>query len=350
MIRVALHVSAGRRGGPRSYGVGLARALSRRADVDLVVLTDRPDLSVRAPTVHLKGPRPWADQVRAVRMLRQLSPDVYHNTSGRLPRRIASPSVVTIHDLAYHHFPAALGYFSRLFRRWQYEFSGRAADRVIALSQHARRDLIGSLNVSGEKVRVVPHGVADRFRKPPRSFDLDLEEPYILSVGTIRERRNLDVLVRAVARLRERSPRPFSLVVAGRKGLGTKSFEEACKLTPVRVLGVVPEEDLPALYARAAVFVQPSSYEGFGLTAAEAMACGTPVLAARAGSLPEVVGEAGLLVPPCDEEALAEALGKLLDHPDITRDLGEAGRKRSELFTWERSAEEHLAVYEEAAA
>jgi glycosyltransferase involved in cell wall biosynthesis len=80
------------------------------------------------------------------------------------------------------------------------------------------------------------------------------------------------------------------------------------------------------------------------------MACGTPVLAARAGSLPEVVGEAGLLVPPCDEEALAEALGKLLDHPDITRDLGEAGRKRSELFTWERSAEEHLAVYEEAAA
>ena len=109
---------------------------------------------------------------------------------------------------------------------------------------------------------------------------------------------------------------------------------------------MVREEDLPALYSHAAVFVQPSSYEGFGLTALEAMACGTPVVAADAGSLPEVVGDAGLLVPPRDVAALADALESVLADP---RDLGERGRVQSEQYTWERSAEHHAAVYQQAA-
>ena len=169
----------------------------------------------------------------------------------------------------------------------------------------------------------------------------------MLSVGTIQRRKNLDVLVRAAAQLRE-AGRDFTLAIAGRRGWKTEEFDRACEQTPVRLLGVVPDESLPVLYRNAAAFVQPSSYEGFGLTALEAMACGAPVIAAEAGSLPEVVGDAGLLVPPRDVDALEEALAKVLDHPGLADEMRVAGRERSNRFTWDQSAAEHVAAYRAA--
>ena len=137
----------------------------------------------------------------------------------------------------------------------------------------------------------------------------------------------------------------MTLAIAGRRGWKTAAFDAACKRTPVRLLGMVDDGELPALYRNAAVFVQPSSYEGFGLTAAEAMACGTPVVAADAGSLPEVVGEAGLIVPPRDTAALAGAIAQVLEHRALSREMSEAGRLRAMEFRWDRSAEEHTDVY-----
>ena len=116
----------------------------------------------------------------------------------------------------------------------------------------------------------------------------------------------------------------------------------------MRMLGVVPEERLAALYRGAAAFVQPSSYEGFGLTALEAMAYGAPVVAADAGSLPEVVGDAGLLVPARDVSALRDALDKVLGHPELATEMRAAGQDRASRFTWDQSAEEHLAAYRKA--
>jgi len=345
-MRVALHVIAGSRGGPRTYGIALARALAKRPEVDLVVLTDNPDAFPGIPTAKLSGPRPWADHVQVPRLLKRLSPEVYHNTKNSLPlSRLPCPAVVTLHDLAYHHFPETFGLCSRLYLKAHHLLAVRRADRIICVSHHARRDVIETLGVLPSRVAVAHNGVAPQFFEPVSPLPFDIEHPYVLSVGTIQKRKNLDVLVRAVAKLRETRSKPFTLVIAGRKGWKTKEFDAACRLTPVKHLGFVRDEELPALYAHAAVFVQPSSYEGFGLTAAEAMACGTPVIAADAGSLPEVVGDAAMLVPPRDVDALARCLDQALDHLGLVGELSHSGRERARSFTWERSAQKHLEVY-----
>ena len=344
MIRVALHVPAGSRGGPRTYGVALARALAERDDVDIVVLTDHPAAFPGMPTVKLPRPRTYADHVVVPRLLRQLAPDVYHNTKNALPSRVPCPAVVTIHDLAYHHFPETFGLASRLYLRYHHVDCARRADKIVAVSHHAKADLADTLHVAPEKIRVVHHGVAEDFRRPLRRLGLDVAQPYVLSVGTIQARKNLDVLVEAAALLRE-GGLDFTLAIAGRRGWKTRAFDAACRKTPVKLLGLVGDEELPALYAGAAAFVQPSSYEGFGLTVAEAMAAGAPVIAAEAGSLPEVVGEAGLLVPPRDVGALAHALKGVLFDLELAAEMRALGRERSRQFTWERSAEAHVEVY-----
>lgn len=346
MIRLALHVTAGSRGGPRTYGVALAQALAERGEIDLVVVTDNPEAFPGLPTALLKGPRPYADHVAVPRLLKRLAPDVYHNTKNALAwRKLPCPAVVTLHDLAYHHFPETFGFFSRRYLKFHHELAARRADRIICVSNHARRDVIDTLGVLPSRVAVAHHGVAPAFFKPAGRLPFNIEEPYVLSVGTIQARKNLDVLVRACARLRTTRQKPFTLVVAGRRGWKTQSYDEACRLTAVKELGFVRDQDLPSLYANAAVFVQPSSYEGFGLTVLEAMACGTPVIAADAGSLPEVVGDAALLVPPRDEEALAKAIEQALDHLGLVGELSAAGHDRAAEFSWKTSAERHVEVY-----
>ncbi|MHC4939833.1 MAG: glycosyltransferase family 4 protein [Planctomycetota bacterium] len=344
MIRVALHVVAGPRGGPRTYGVALATALARRDDVDLVVLTDCPEAFDGIATVRLGGPRPWCDHVKVPRLLKELEPDVYHNTKNALPRRLPCASVVTLHDLAYHHHPETFGFLARLYLKWHHEQAARRADVIVAVSHHARHDIARTLGITGDNIHVVYHGVDRSFLGTPDVPFAGLAEPYVLSVGTIQRRKNLDILVRAAARLRA-AGHDFTLAIAGRRGWKTEEFDRACEETPVRILGLVPDESLPTLYRHAAAFVQPSSYEGFGLTALEAMASGAPVIAAEAGSLPEVVGDAGLLVPPRDVDALSEALAKVLDHPGLAEEMRAAGRERSNRFSWDQSAAEHVAAY-----
>ncbi|MFB3066418.1 MAG: glycosyltransferase family 4 protein [Planctomycetota bacterium] len=345
-MRVALHVVAGSLGGPRTYGIALARALACRDDLELTVLTDRPEAFPGIRSVKLPRMRPLADHIVTPAVLQRLQPDVYHNTKNVLPFVAPCPAVVTVHDLAYHHFPETFSRAARIYLRAHTVHAVRRASRVVTVSQHARRDLIETLKVPEHKVAVAYNGVAKSFRDalPPQPL-ADLRRPYVLSVGTIQARKNLDVLVDAIELVRNRDGLDVELAIAGRRGWRTEAFDRAVKRTPVRLLGVVADADLPALYAHAAVFVQPSSYEGFGLTAAEAMVMGAPVVAANAGSLPEVVGDCALLVPPRDAKALAEALLRLLEDPQQARELGEAGRVRAQRFTWEASAEAHVAVY-----
>ena len=349
-MRVALHVVAGPLGGPRTYGIALARALARRDDLDLTVLTDRPEAFPGIRSVKLPRMRPLADHVVAPTVLQRLKPDVYHNTKNALPFVVPCPTVVTVHDLAYHHFPETFSRAARIYLRAHTVHAVRRASRVVAVSEHARRDLIETLKVPEHKVAVAHNGVAASFRDAPVPEPrADLPRPYVLSVGTIQARKNLDVLVDAIDLVRTRYGLEVELAIAGRRGWRTEAFDRALERTPVRLLGVVDDADLPGLYAHAAAFVQPSSYEGFGLTAAEAMVMGAPVIAAEAGSLPEVVGDCALLVPPRDAQALAGALSRLLEDPQQARELAEAGRARAQRFTWEASAEAHVAVYREVA-
>jgi len=231
------------------------------------------------------------------------------------------------------------------------------ADLILTFSEHTRQEVCSRLGVRPEIVRAVPLAAGDEF--VPLSTDDVLPhlqrwglEPgkYILSVGAIEPRKNHLTLVRAFARLRSgASFGDYRLVLAGPKGwLCDEVFETVARLGLDRqVVWLGHVDPLPALYCGAAVMVYPSFYEGFGLPPLEAMACGTPVIASNTSSLPEVVGQAGLMVDPRDECGLEEALGRVLSEPERRQEMRLAGLAQAAKFSWRRTASETLAAYEQ---
>jgi glycosyltransferase involved in cell wall biosynthesis len=237
------------------------------------------------------------------------------------------------------------------------------ADLILADSENTKDDLVELLGVPRSKVKVIYPGVDERFRPIKDELALnDVRERYelpsrfILSLGTLEPRKNLVRLIEAFSLLSLLSPFPFpfsplSLVIAGGKGwLYEDIFRKVEELglgERVVFTGFVSDADLPVIYNLAELFVFPSLYEGFGLPVLEAMACGTPVVTSNSSSLPEVVGEAGLMVDPMDVEGLAEAMWRALsDHP-LRERMIRSGMRRARGFTWEKSAEELLSLYKE---
>jgi len=284
--------------------------------------------------------------------------DLFHATNYAAPHSRTTPLVITVHDLALLRFPA-LGTpaLRRLVRRVGADAA--RARRVIADSESTARDLRELLGVAAASLRVVYPGCDARFFAPldPAASARVLERhgvapPYILHVGTLEPRKNLDRLVRAFAAARAAQRLPHRLVLCGASGWGSAALESllaAPELADVvRCTGAVSHDDLPALYAGAALFAYPSLYEGFGLPPLEAMACGTPVLTSRVASLPEVVGDAAVLVDPYDEAALAATIAQVLGDAELRAGLAARGRARARQFTWERCARETLTVYREA--
>jgi glycosyltransferase involved in cell wall biosynthesis len=231
----------------------------------------------------------------------------------------------------------------------------KRADRVIAVSEATRRDLIEFYQTPPAKISVIYHGVSPEFRPVQEKerllavrykYGLD-QRPFILSVGTIQPRKNYQRLVQAFASINQ----PLSLVIAGSEGWNCDDvYREVEKLglaDRVYFPGFVAEEDLPVLLSAATLFGYPSLYEGFGLPVLEAMACGTPIVAANQSSLPEVVGDAGLTVDPTDVAALATAITRLLDDPSLRERLSAAGLAQAARFTWPTMAAKLLRVYQE---
>ena len=213
-MRVALHVVAGSLGGPRTYGIALARALACRDDLELTVLTDRPEAFPGIRSVKLPRMRPLADHVVTPTVLQRLQPDVYHNTKNALPFVAPCPAVVTVHDLAYHHFPKTFSRAARIYLRAHTVHAVRRASRVVTVSHHARRDLIETLNVPEHKVAVAYNGVAESFREAPPTEPLaDLRRPYVLSVSTIYRYKNFVRLIEAWTQLARRDPASPDLVI-----------------------------------------------------------------------------------------------------------------------------------------
>lgn len=268
------------------------------------------------------------------------------------------PSVVTLHDLGYRYYPEKHGFFERLYLNWSTRHSAEVANRVIAHSQATAHDLSVLDQVPPEKIRVIYSGV-DPMMQPPDTAvlarvrgSLGLDGPYLLHVGRIEARKNLVRLVEAFALLRADFP-DLSLVLAGKPGRpfpALASRIEALSLgDSLRLPGYVAEQDLPALYHGAEVYVFPSLYEGFGFPALEAMACGTAVVCANSSSLPELVGDAALRVPPADVQALAEAIRRILTESGLRDTLIARGFENVGRFSWEACARATLAVLEEAA-
>lgn len=282
--------------------------------------------------------------------------DVFHSPDFVLPPVWRARTVLTVHDLSFMRYPECsspplLEYLMRSVPR-----SVARADLVLADSENTRQDVIELLAVPPDRVRTVYVGVEERFSTPVPADEIarvreryGIDRSYILGVGTLQPRKNFPTLIRAFGRLRQEHGVEHQLVIAGGKGWLDEpiyaTIDELGLRGPVLLTGFVDDADLPALYQGADVFAFPSLYEGFGIPILEAMAGGTPVVTAQASSMPEVAGDAALLVSPHDVGELAHALWRLLSEPALCDALILRGHQRVSRFRWEHSAEALLEAY-----
>ena len=282
--------------------------------------------------------------------LRRVSCDVFHAPAYTAPLWGARPLVVTLHDVSYARHPEWYPYRVGPIRQAFYRASARRADRLLTDSAFSRDEIVAAFEVDPDRIDVVPLAVSARFTPDPTVA----REPFVLHVGDLHPRRNLSMLLDAVLRLRgtERACAGLRLVLAGAdRGLLASLTRQAGRADGALVhVGTPGDDELVGLYRRAALFAYPSRYEGFGLPPLEAMACGTPVLASSAGSVPEVVGTAALLLSVDDDGGWREAMHAILTDAAYTAELGARGPVRASQFTWERTALGTIACYERAAA
>ncbi|MDQ6672187.1 MAG: glycosyltransferase family 4 protein [Chloroflexota bacterium] len=331
-------VLRGRRG--REGRIGGPRALQRRA-----LTPPHHPLERWTLPADLLLHKPW--------------PSLLHSVDHVAPKWGPWRSVVTLHDLAFMlypttHTPTSLAYYAATGE------SVRRAERVIAVSQRTSSDAVRLLGVDPSRIRVVHEAAAPGFWPRPRDtlaplasrlgFDADPSRPYILFVGTLEPRKNVPLLLEAFGRLRVRLDAQL-LVVGGRGWLDEPIFAAHVRSgvgDAARFLGSLDEEDLAVLYSHAGVFALPSLYEGFGLPVLEAMACGAPVVCSNAGPLPEVAGDAAVLLKPEDADDWAATLLDVLTNTPLRGELRRRGFARVHDFSWERTAQATREVYREA--
>ncbi len=264
-------------------------------------------------------------------------------------------SVITVQDLSFLRYPHFLTAESRRYYNRQIRWAVRRADHILTISQATRRDVTSMLGVAPDKLTVT-HLAADPSFRPLAPQDVErtiskhnLRAGYILFVGTLEPRKNVGGLLRAYRILLDAKSSSAPLVVASGQGwLNEAGFEEVRYIgleEHITFLQSVPDEDLPALYGGAGVLAMPSFYEGFGLPALEAMACGTPVVVAKRAALPEVVGDGGLLIDPEDSGEIAKAVERVLTDREFRSRLSEKALEQAARFTWRRTAEQTLQVY-----
>ncbi len=359
----ASRISVAERTGTERYTYELLAALARidRWNAYTLYTNGLPSaLPPFGPNFSLRSiplPRLWT-HARLGPALMGDRPDLLFVPAHVVPLLHPPRSVVTIHDLGYLAFPETHPARRRLELDLSTRWCLHAARRVIAISQVTRDDLVRHYGADPERIAVVHHGLGGAFRplNDPEQLAATrarygLDAPYFLYVGAIQPRKNLARLIEAFARA---APDDTLLVIAGRRGwLSEPIVRRAAELGlahRVRFPGYVPDADLPALLGGALAFVFPSLYEGFGLPVLEAMACGTPVLTSATSALPEVAGDAALLVDPCDTDAIAAALNRLATDALLRADLRARGLERAAGFTWERCARDTLAVLLETLA
>ena len=355
------------------YAAGIARYAMLLAEA--LMALDGPEQYVilrgrRAPQAPIGGPMAiqrqmltpphhplerWSLPLEVV--ARWPRPALLHSLDHVAPAWGAWRSVVTLHDLAFllhpeTHTPASRAYYAATGE------SARRAERVIAVSQRTASDAVRLLGLDPARVRVVHEAAAPVFgpRRPEElrplaeRFHLDLDRPYILFVGTLEPRKNVPLLLEAFALLRKHVDAQL-LLVGARGWLDEPIFQAHARSgvgDAARFLGTLGEADLAVLYSHAGVFVLPSVYEGFGLPVLEAMACGAPVVCSNAGPLPEVAGDAAVLLPPEDPALWATAIHEVLIDPARAANLRQRGFARAREFSWARAAHATREVYREA--
>jgi alpha-1,3-rhamnosyl/mannosyltransferase len=349
--------------GVRRYVSSLVPALKAAdAALELVALGGKrqavpADLAYVAEPWHPPTNLGWS-AVGLPRAASRTGVDVIHAPAYTAPLWSAGvPVVLTIHDVSYERHPEWYPYQRDVVRRLFYRRSARAAARVLTDSEFSAAEIAAAYQIPRERITVAPLGVSDHFApvdRPNDTLPARVAPPFLLHVGDLHERRNLPLVVHAMLEAQRRPGMPsLSLVLAGvDRGLGDRLRaygRDAGSPEAVVCLGPVSDSQLLALYRHATALVYPSRYEGFGLPVLEAMASGTPVIASRAASIPEVLGDAGVLLDPDDEPGWAEAIARLMSDEWERGRMRKAGLSRAKTFTWARTASLTLDVYRQAA-
>jgi glycosyltransferase involved in cell wall biosynthesis len=288
--------------------------------------------------------------------------DLYHATDFVLPHTLsATRKVVTVHDMSFVRVPDAASPRLKVYLDVVMPRSVQKADHVIADSQATKDDLINLYSTSSDKITVLLSGINSRYKSindvnclmTMRSKYNIPQTPYLFTVGTVQPRKNYSRVIRALKILRERGY-DLCFVIAGGKGWLEGEMYQTIRATGmadyVHLIGFVDEEDLPALYSDAVCVVFPSLYEGFGFPVLEGMACGTPIVTSNVSSLPEVAGDAALLVDPLDVEAITHAIQRILDDSELRQTLIQRGFEQIKHFTWEKSAQNLVQIYKNVLA
>jgi glycosyltransferase involved in cell wall biosynthesis len=287
--------------------------------------------------------------------LMRLGLDLLHSPDFIPPHRPSCRSVITVHDLAFMLYPHFLTRESAHYYG-HIDEAVRWTDHIIAVSASTKRDIVEHLGVSEDRITVVHEAYNPIFHPIDRDVAKErvrerygVEGPFVLFVSTIEPRKNVPALLRAMWQLHECYKEDMQLVMAGGKGwLFDDIFAliQELKLDErVHLLGQVPNEDLLDLYNSAEMLAHPAFYEGFGLPPLEAMACGLPVIVSNVASLPEVVGDAALLIDPHDIDELSAAIWRVLNDGELHQEMREKGLRQAERFSWERGARETLDIY-----
>ena len=284
--------------------------------------------------------------------------DLLHVPHFNIPVLSRKKLVVTVHDLIYLHEPdASRSRFGGAYTAWLLKVIEKKASAVITVSEYTKKDLLNYFpGLPADRVFVTYEAPSPLFKKIENSAVLQtvsgrygLSKPFVLFVGTLKHHKNLSTLIHAMKLLKEKEGVSHELVVVGRKDERQKELLSLIRENSfVRYLGELPDPELVALYNLADAFVLPSFYEGFGLPAIEAMACGTPVIASNRSSLPEVVGSAGLSFDPNQVDALVELLYNVLMDEELRKKLSNMGLEQVGRFSWKKTAEKTLKVYEQA--
>lgn len=343
-----------RRAGIHHYIAQVLQNLPADDRLSYVIFSDyegqwpREDFRKVLPPWHTESPlqRILWEQIVWPFEARKYGLDLLHSMAFVTPVWQPRPTMLTVYDLSFIHFPDRFPPLKRFYLQSQTRRSCRHARRVVTISESGRQDVHRYFDVPLEQIDVVQPGVDETFRPCQREeIDkfrerLQLPDQFLLHVGTLQPRKNIPILIDALARL-DRPELP--LVLVGGKGWQyTEIFERIAALgmnKQVRLTGYVPDEELPMWYNAASALLFPSVYEGFGLPIVQAMACGTPVIAADTSSIPEAAGDAALLFAPGDLETLVGHLSLVLDNEEQSATMRERGLAHSSQFTWKRAGE-----------
>lgn len=349
--------------GDRTYWRGLIRGLSRLKSEDEFVLYTYPNMSAAPPSETAGLPtrdtpamcwRTWSLWAFP-RALDKDRVDVAH-VQYSIPPFAPCPVISSVHDISFRTRAQYYRFKDKFLLHRGFSYAAKHAAKILAISLYTKSEIVNVYGVAPERVEVVYSGVDEQFRPLDRAESRDLvrrkyaiASPFVVTVGLTPERKNVQRLIQAFAQSKEELRSDHKLVLVGRPGGDEGKFTGLAESLGISedmiITGYVPSEDLPSLYNAADLCVYPSVYEGFGLPAAEAMACGVPVITGDRSSLPEVVGGAGITVDPYQTEAFAEAIARVLSSESLRAELSAKGPAQAAKFSWDTMARQVVDVY-----